>query len=166
MKMQPDFTKLFYSYFGNTPKKVTYEIRQGPNRYYDLIFLSSLIHDARFSHINIRFNRKRLTIPINRDCWELGFIEKEKSSELHIADAILTISPVVSIQWKFNHESDFTPKTELWIQDIWIDRQSIQDDDSMTIIINGFTWKCFLTVIDDNLKIKLRDLGVPHLFKK
>ena len=80
MKKQPDFRQLFYDYFGSNPKKVTYSIRTDSNRYHDLIFLKSLVHDARFKRNEIKLRGKRLIIPINRDCWELGFVKHEKSS--------------------------------------------------------------------------------------
>jgi hypothetical protein len=98
MKKQPDFTQLFYEFFGNKPRKVQYEVRSGPCRYHDLVFLGSLIHDARFQRQKIQLRGTRLTILVNRDCWELGLTpgeeNGEKYSELHIADAALSISPV------------------------------------------------------------------------
>jgi hypothetical protein len=71
MKPQPDFPKLFFEYFGTKPRKVLYEIRQGPCRFHDLVFLNSLIHDATFHRKDARLSSERLTIPVDRDCWEL-----------------------------------------------------------------------------------------------
>jgi len=171
MKKQLNFVKLFYEHFGDTPNKVTYEVRQDSNRFHDLVFLNSLIHDARFKRESLRHRGKRLSIPIERDCWELHVQHSETSGELYIAQAQLVISPVVSIEWQFKHsvtwsEENFSPKDELWIQDIWIDRQSTQDDDNMPIIINGFTWQCNLTVLEPDLRIRLQDLECPYLHSR
>jgi hypothetical protein len=169
MKKQPDFTKLFYDYFGQTPRKVQYEVRQGPSRYHDLIFLSSLVHDARFQRENIRLRGHRLTVPINRDCWELKSIEYEtataKYAEMHIADATINISPVEEIQWTFEHAFNFAPDRELWIHNLWLERSNF-DADKVLVTIDGVDWKCLLIVGDDDLHIKLRDNEIPYLYSE
>ncbi len=169
MKKQPDFTELFYSCFGQVPRKVQYEVRQGASRYHDLVFPNSLIHDARFVRAKIRLRGRRLTIPINRDCWELKSTiherEKDIYAELHIADAVLTISPIEDIQWTFRHTADFAGDKELWIQDLWIERNDHQDEITK-IVINGFDWKCTLRAQCDDLQIKLKDSEVPYLYSE
>jgi hypothetical protein len=166
MKKQPDFTQLFYDYFGQIPRKVQYEVRQGPARYHDLVFLNSLLHDARFQREKIRLRGRRLSIPINRDCWELKYTDYEKDSvkyaELHIADALLVIAAIEKIQWTFDHNFDFAPDSELWIHSIWLERNSLQND-KMQVIIDGSDWECILTVDGDEFQIKLRDNEVPYL---
>jgi len=169
MKDQPDFTKLFYEYFGQTPRKVHYIVRPYPHRFHDLIFLNSLIHDSRFQRNKISMRGHRLTIPINRDCWELKYTDYEKNSvkyhELHIADARLSIFPVNSIRWSFNHEYDFPSDKELWIQSLWIDRK-FDDEENTVVTIHGIDWKCMMLAVDEELLIKLHDIEVPYLFSK
>jgi hypothetical protein len=43
----PDFTALFFASLGARSKPILYELRDGPEMLHDLVFLSSLIHDAR-----------------------------------------------------------------------------------------------------------------------
>ena len=167
MRKQPDFVELFRKHFGDTPSKVTYRVRQDSNRFHDLIFLTSLVHDARFNRKQVVLRGTRLVIPIERDCWELPHVQhSDTSGELHIARARLTISPVRHIEWQFQHKTDFSADTELWIQNVWIDRQATQADDTMPVVINGFTWKCILTVHEPDLTIRLQDLETPHLYSE
>ena len=159
MKNQPDFRQIFFDYFGSTPKKVTYSIRPCSYRYHDLIFLSSLIHDARFKREDIQIRGRRLIIPINRDCWELDL----GGNELYIADASLSISPVFDLEWHFNNEMDFNPDTELWITDL-----SIQEESSevLKIVIIGHAWSLHMKAFDDDFKMKLQDLEIPYLYSQ
>ena len=167
MKKQPDFKKLFYDHFGGTPQKVTYSVRSDSNRFHDMVFLNSLIHDSRFKREKIQQRGTRLIIPINRDCWEIPLVHRDKPSrhsELHIANAQLTIAPVLQIAWSYRHGIKFLNKTELWIQNIWLNRQD--NEETATLALNGFDWNCALTVNTDNLVIKLQDLEIPCLFSK
>lgn len=164
MKKQPDFAALFLRHFGDVPTRVTYQVRQDSNRFHDLVFLISLIHDARFKREDVSLRGKRLSIPIERDCWELGTVQRPNGAELHLAQAWMTISPVLEIEWRFEHAAQFAPDTELWIQEIWLDRRATRADDTMPVIIKGFTWECVLTVHEPDLKIRLQDLETPHLY--
>lgn len=167
MKKQPDFKKLFYDHFGSTPQKVTYSVRSDSNRFHDMVFLSSLIHDSRFKIEEMRQRGKKIIIPINRDCWEIPRVRYEKPSphsELHIANAQLTIAPVLGITWTYRHGIKFSNKSELWIQNIWLNRQ---DNEEMgTLALNGFDWNCALIVNTDDLVIKLQDLEIPYLYSQ
>lgn len=166
MKKQPDFPELFRKHFGVKPSKVTYQVRQDSNRFHDLVFLNSLIHDARFKREQAVLRGKRLSISLERVCWELGTVENSDCAELHIAQARLTISPVLKIEWRFEEKTEFSSNTELWLQDIWLDRQATQADDTMPIVVNGFTWQCVLTVHEPDLKIRLQDLETPYLYSE
>src|SRR5512139_4057654 len=95
---QPDFTKIFADYFGAKPRKVIYELRPPPNFIHDLVFLSSLVHDATLKRSRIIIKGKSLIIPIMRDCWELYIHDK---SELQTAKSILRFSPVADLEWIF-----------------------------------------------------------------
>jgi hypothetical protein len=163
MKNQPDFKKLFYDFFGSKPKKVTYSIRHDSNRYHDLIFLTSLIHDARFKRSDIKRRGKKLTILLNRDCWELGFVKHEKSSELYITNSLLSISPVVNIEWRYNNESKFNPESELWIHDVIIQRESFT---TLKVVLDGDGWSLHLNASDVEFKMGFYDLEVPYLYSQ
>ncbi len=164
MKKQPDFAELFQKHFGQTPAKVTYQVRQDSNRFHDLIFLNGLIHDARFKREEVILRDARLSIPIERDCWELPHVQhSDTRGEMYIAQARLTVSPVRAIEWRFEHKTEFSSDTELWIHDMWLNRQDTQADDIMPVVVNGFTWECVLTVYEPDLKIRLQDLETPYL---
>lgn len=161
MNKQPDFRQLFYDYFGSKPKKVNYFIRQDSNRYHDLIFLKSLIHDARFKRIDFRLRGKKIAIQLNRDCWELGFVERNESSELYIANSRLSISPVFDIEWHSCHGYGINPESELWIHDVVIQRES---SEMLKIILDGDKWSLHMKALDDDFRMKVQDLEVPYLY--
>ena len=160
MKNQPDFRQLFHDYFGSAPKKVTYSIRHDSNRYHDLIFLKSLIHDARFKRKDLKLRGKICTIPINRDCWELGFSEQ---NELHVADSRLSISPVFNLEWRFNNDHSINPNDELWIYDVFIQRES---SEILVVVLDGDSWSLHMRAYDDDFKMKVQDIETPYLYSQ
>jgi hypothetical protein len=169
MKEQPDFTKLFFEHFHPTPRKVEYEIRQGVLGFHDLIFLSSLVHDARFQKRNVIYKNKRLAIPLERDCWEIPAVQKEGHNELYITNSRLMIFPVEQIEWSFSHELNFNVNTELWINHVWCDFHwtwSASAEESIPMYIYGVDWKCHLLVNEVDLKIKLHDIEIPYLYSQ
>ena len=161
MKKQPDFRQLFYDYFGSKPKKVTYSIRQDSNRYHDLLFFKSLIHDARFKRKDIKIRGKKLTVQLNRDCWELGFVEHKKHSELYIANSRMSISTVSDLEWRFHNESEMNPESELWIHDILIQRESYE---ILKVILDGDGWSLHMKASDDDFNMTIQDIEVPYLY--
>jgi hypothetical protein len=164
MKKQPDFTKLFREYFGNTPKRVTYTLRQEPNRLHDLVFLLSLIHDARFQRKDIVLRGKRLILPIERDCWELGLGDHAASMELYVARSRLIVSPVTAIRWSLCQDATVAPDDELWIDHVWLDDRSKNVVDRL--IISGSTWDCTITGPEDDLTVRLEDVETPYLYSE
>lgn len=163
MKKQPDFKQLFYDYFGSKPKKVNYIVRHDSNRYHDLIFLNSLIHDSRFKRKDTKVYGKKLIIKLNRDCWELGFVEQENNSELHIANSQLTISPIIEFEWRFQNDSAAEKNTDLWIDDILIERESYA---ILKVVLEGDGWSLHVKVIYDDFKMRIQDLEVPYLYSQ
>ncbi|MCF6314003.1 MAG: hypothetical protein L3J39_16270 [Verrucomicrobiales bacterium] len=165
MNKQPNFQELFYQYFGSTPKKITYSIRSGANRLHDIIFLKSLIHDARFVRSRIEINEKRLMIPINRDCWELGIVkhEKKRGSELYVTDACLSVSPVADLEWSFNNEEDFNLDTELWISDLIVQKMSCE---LLKVRFEGDFWSLSFTVPKNDFKMCIQDSEIPYLYSE
>ena len=163
MKKQPDFRQIFYDYFGSKPKKTTYSIRHDSNRYHDLIFLKSLIHDARFKRTDLKLRGKKLTIQLERDCWEFGFVKHNESSELHIANSRLSVSPVFDIDWRFSIEHEIIPENELWIHDVIIQRESYE---ILQVIFDGDGWSLHMKASDDDFNMKIQDLEVPYLYSE
>ena len=165
MKKQPDFKNLFYDHFGGTPQKVTYSVRSDSNRFHDMVFLNSLIHDSRFKAEKMQQRGTKLIIPITRDSWEIPLVHRDKpshQSELYIANAHLTISSVIGITWSYRHGIKFSEKTELWLQEIWLDRQD--NDEIRALTLCGFDWQCVLNLRTEKILIKLQDLEVPFLY--
>jgi hypothetical protein len=160
---QPDFRQLFYDHFGTVPKKVAYNVRQDSNRYHDLVFLASLIHDARFKMKRAVLKGNRLTIPLNRDCWELGITQRAGIGELHIADAKLTIASVISVEWRFPHGFEAQAK-ELWIGSIWLNPEG--DSETRDLVIDGDDWKCIITLNTEDIRIRLVDAETPYLYSE
>jgi len=158
---QPDFQRLFFDHFGGVPRKVAYSVRQDSNRRHDMVFLSSLIHDARFRESDVALHGKRLTIPINRDCWELGFVKNTTGSELYVADSRLTISPVRSLEWRVSQGFKMD-KTEFWIGSVWLAEDTIGDE--RDLVIDGHNWRCVVTLETEDITIRLSDLETPFLY--
>ena len=160
---QPDFQKLFYEHFGGVPRKVTYSIRQDSNGGHDLIFLESLIHDARFKMSDVVLHGKRLKITVNRDCWELGMVEHKDSTELYVANSKLTICQVCSIEWRIPHGMKME-ETELWIRSMSLTPPT--HDNKRNMMINGHGWSCVVMLNDDDVTIRLADQETPHLYSE
>jgi hypothetical protein len=158
---QPDFQKLFFDYFGQVPRKVVYSVRQDSNQRHDLIFLSSLIHDARFKMSKVRLRGNRLTIPMNRDCWELGMVNHDGVAELYVAEAKLTIGRVHSVEWRIPH--GLKPEE----MELWIGRVSLTppgNDDTCDFAIEGDDWSCIIRLRDNDIAIRLADQETPYLY--
>ena len=186
MRQQPDFQRLFSDYFGSVPKRITYEVRQDANSHHDMAFLSGLIHDARFKLPDVNLRGTRLTIDLNRDCWELGYRSKNGVSELHIANSRLTITSVADLEWRFQYSPDMDGSSELWIMNICyssdelpsvartvaesvrLQNPKIKDDFVFSfpdrVTLNGWFWSLQIALID--AKIKLSDKEMPYLFSE
>jgi hypothetical protein len=159
MKEQPDFTKLFREFFGEIPKKATYHLRDGPNRIHDLVFLGSIIHDATFRQKDFLLRGTRLTIPIERDCWEL--LRSNELNKLLVARSRLIVSPVNAIRWSFRHGAAIAPDDCLWIDHVWLDDRSKNPYDRL--IISGSAWDCAITANECDLAVRLEDAETPYL---
>lgn len=158
---QPNFDALFYETFGANSHPVSYAIRRGPNCGHDLIFVSSLTHDARILNPDAQPNDGRLEIRLNRDCWELGFTSRERCSELHIADSQLSFTAVNSVQWHFDNPLTHEP----WLDYLWIDRERSNGPDAQfTFYLVGSNWKCTVSMVKDDWTIQLNDAELPYLW--
>jgi len=159
---QPDFQKIFFDYFGKIPRKVSYSVRQDSNRDHDLIFLGSLIHDARFMVPKVTFRRNRLLIPMNRDCWELGIDKEDGTLGLYTTESRLTIYPVCSVEWSFTHGLQME-RQELGITNLWLLQPT--NSENRALIIDGFDWSCKVTFPELNLHVTLKDTEIPSFHK-
>lgn len=159
---QPDFTRIFFDHFGRKPKKVRYELRVPPYFLHDLAFMSSLIHDARFFRKDIILRGERLTIPINRNCWEIPLAQ---NNELHIAKAKLTFITAQDLTWVF-HDIDIADKDqELWIDGLCINESyRTHTSDRFDFTICGHGWKLAFTLEDYINVVRLQDIEVPYLY--
>lgn len=165
MTKQPDFNKLFFDYFGRKTKKVTYELRLPPNLLHDLVFMSSLVHDARFHIKDIVIRGKKLTIPIERDCWELP--KMPETNELHVTRSRLVFTTVHDIRWEFKDISKASPDKELWIDYLYIDEDFRSDkSDYFTFTIAGDDWKLIFSLKEYDFTAKLQDEEAPYLYSE
>lgn len=163
MKSQPDFQKLFFEFFGPSPKKVTYKVRPDSNRKHDLIFLDSLIHEARINPGKMKIQKKRLTLTLNRDCWELGLVECKKGFELYVADSQLTIYPISEVKWCFQNNYLVKTGKDLWIRNLVLERSGIE---MPRIILEGLNWSFHVQVTREDFTMKLQDVENPYLFSQ
>jgi hypothetical protein len=161
---QPDFTKIFFDYFGGRPRKVRYELRFPPYFLHDLAFLNSLVHDASLFPRDVVLRGEKLTIPIERDCWE---IPKAQGNELHIAKAKLVLQTVQDLRWVFEGIDKADPDQELSIDGLCINesyRSHTADRFDFTIIGHG--WQLEFTLKQFDFIVKLQDVELPYLFSQ
>lgn len=158
---QPDFQGLFFEHLGGKPRKQRYELRFGTsNLYHDVIFLSSLIHDARFKMDNIRTRGHRLYIDLERDTWELGM------EPLNYCKSRLTICGVVGTELRDENPLDERCE-ELCVRDIALteewDHYDYSKDSRFRLVLNCDD-KVFHMFLDEKLaSVVLRDTTVVQL---
>jgi hypothetical protein len=161
---QPDFTKLFFDHFGGKPKRVKYELRLPPHLLHDLVFLTSLVHDARFHRKNIHIRGDRLSVPMSRDCWEIPMTE---NNELHVAESKLTFTTARDLKWIFMGMNEPDRDCELCIDCLFIDeRFRSHHSDRMGFVISGHQWRLEFTLDKMDYSVKLQDLEVPYLYSQ
>jgi hypothetical protein len=158
--IQPDFQSIFFDHFGSKPRRHRYELRFGTsNLHHDVIFLGSLIHDARFTRVGIQLRKGKIKIPIERDTWEVGTLVRENASELHYCKSELTFSGVKSVEWRFTG-SVAAESDELWIGDLIL-RKLIQRQDYYEFVMSGRDWEVLIVLEEDIASIMLRDKETP-----
>jgi hypothetical protein len=89
----PDFGKYFRT---SNRRHIDFVCRDAPNLLHDIALLRSYVHDASFDRSKIRLAGQVLSIPLQRDRWELY----KESEELQRITATLTISPALAMKWK------------------------------------------------------------------
>jgi hypothetical protein len=158
---QPDFSHLFTKLFRSEPRRIKYEARQDSNLFHDMVFLDSLIHDARIQCNQLKQRGTKLTIPLERDCWELPVKKDSIGVELFTAKATLSISPVLGILWTCNQLNGLKENEILWINGISLNRK---DFDQYDFLIYGKYWSLHLNIGCENTRICLQDIELPHLY--
>ncbi len=163
---QPEFTAVFFTSFGQKPKRVDYSIRFGtPNSLHDLQFLSSLVHDASVNPDELKLRGDRLKIPLVRDCWELCGIEDE-NDDLYVAPTVLSLSPVVEMQWNYKGPAGLKLDSELMISGLHFSEEFWnEDDDLFDVVLRGDRdwWKIRITLRYEGASVRLRDKRKPVL---
>ena len=161
---QPDFTLIFKETFGTKPRPVVYEIRPYASFLHDLAFVSGLIHDARIIPSKLIKTDSCITMPINRDCWELGYTEHAKSVELHMVNSEIRFDGVVSNDF---HNIDSKSNEEYWIDFIWASEEfRFHSSDSFELTIGGNEWKIGIKLSKEDFKILLNDIETPYLYSE
>jgi hypothetical protein len=152
---QPDFRALFFAHFGPVPKRHRYELRfNTSNLHHDLIFLSSLLHDARFSSASARRRGSRVVIDLERDTWEVGTLVHEGTTTLHYLPSRLSIAGVSGEEWRFEKAiPDAT--TELWIDHLSLNRCN-EGGSPFRFVLTGPDWAYRLTLRDEAASVVLR----------
>jgi hypothetical protein len=165
MKKQPDFSKIFFDYFGIKPHKVLYEVREEPNLLHDIVFLGSLIHDAEFKRKEVQLRGNKIIFPIKRDCFEFNNLNVAEKL-IYETNSLLAISPVDNVIWEFNNEVDFRNDKIIYLHHLYVDFLSHRRlGDKINIIFDGGYWKCRITILTNKFKITLKDLEMPSLKK-
>ena len=92
---QPDFNALFFGLSRGRPTKLEYRTRPGPDYLHDVLFVSSLCHDARVLDVALNPSANgsvALTLQLSRDCWERGMCYvKGEGTVLHLQTAKSTL---------------------------------------------------------------------------
>jgi len=161
--MQPDFSALFRR---DTVSELHFRVGGGPNFVHDIQFLSSYLHDGRFSPEAITRSGKSLRIAVERDCWELPRSEGPDSLELRTASACLTLKPVSSIRWEADDLANLG--RELWIESIYVGAAHWETPDVSEVVISAphQGWKLRIFLADDFGDIRLDDLEMPYWHPK
>lgn len=172
MGKQPDFHHLYRNFFYKTdsktgkviPRKICYSIRDYPDRNHDLIFMKSLLHDAIFTRENVVFHKNRwLTITINRDCWELGYVQHPRSVELYTTTTKLSIYPALSWEWRFSHKQEFDRTSDLYLHSIRFEQP---DDNSYQVVLVGHEWSLRINTKEFGMKMLMQDQMLPALWSQ
>ncbi|MHC5541490.1 hypothetical protein ACYOEI_24990 [Singulisphaera rosea] len=159
--MLPDFSAQFQR---GGVSRLHFRARGGSNFVHDVHFLSGYLHDGRFSAAAVTRRGKKLSIAVERDCWELGLIHRPESSQLYIAKSRLTVGPVSSVRWDIDDPSCFDD--ELWIESIYLGAPYWETPEAGELVISAphGGWKLSISLAEDFGDIRLDDLEMPYLF--
>jgi hypothetical protein len=159
--MQPDFSALFRR---EKVAPLHFRVRPGACAVHDIHFLSSYLHDARIRPDAIKRRGGKLTIDLERDCWELGSTEHPRSCELHVAKSRLSVTPVSSVRWETT--DILASDRELWIESIYLGAAHWEAAKASELVLSAPNggWKLIISVARQFGNIRLDDKEVPHLY--
>lgn len=158
MKVPPDFTKLFFDTLGGVAAPIRYPLRDGPCLLHDVAFLSSLLHDARVLNPRADAVDGVLVVRFNRDCWELGQIQTEGSSELYVANSTLTCRGVRSVTWRFLDSVKEPSLNYVWMDDAY------RTEKLFNFSLKGDEWHCRILLSEGEWSVVLEDEETPYLW--
>lgn len=154
MNHQPNFSDLFFalgeSFRLNEQRK--YVIRPLPQMVHDIMFLSSLIHDATFQGGSVELDPSGLlSVPLKRDTWEqfraTGKLDSI-SSRLEFAGIVNSDEINLSIN-----------EGEFMVEYLWVSEDCrIDSKPYFTVSIVGHDWRQDLKLDRVNFSIVLIDL--------
>lgn len=158
---QPDFQALFFAHLGKQPKRQRYELRfNSSNLHHDVVFLTSLVHDARLSVASVKRRGSKLILDLLRDAWELDTVLHAGVPELLVAPSRLTITGVLTLEWRFE---DRVPVNgdELEFQSVEVERAG-EEGEKYRVRLAGFFWSLDLMLDGDRASVVLRDQRKPR----
>jgi len=153
---QPDFGVHFHT---DAPTPIDYESRSGPNLCHDIVYLASYIHDARFKIEHVKLHRTTLTIPLERDRWELY----KSRGRLGSVKSHLTICPALSILWELSGpltaRGGISRVRELFVKDLYLGESYWEDENAGEVVLsNRGIFKLRIRVFEPFV-IRLTDLA-------
>ncbi len=125
------------------------------------------MHDARFHTHSITRRGKKITIMLERDCWEFGHERGAGKNELYVAKCRLTIAPVSKLLWETSLPAD--PNRELWIESIYLGAAHWEhslEASQLVLTAPGGGWKLTFDLSDGFGDIRLDDLEKPYLYSE
>ena len=157
---QPDFQGLFFDFFGPVPKRHRYGLRfKTSNLHHDLIFLTSLLHDARLTLGSVRVRGSNVVINMERDTWEVGFLVREGAPTLHYCRTRLSVGGVRESEWRFRSQPP--PRdAELWLDKLDL-QPSRENCEWFDLRLLGEGWEYHLVLVEEEAAVLLRDLARP-----
>lgn len=145
----------YRDFFAGTPKKIRYEVRLG-SELFDIHILSGLVHDASFTYKDIMFQNEKLTIPIERLCWEQND---------YVTHSMLTFKTVKDMKWTFFRPHVPDPDASLEINYFHLGKRLSDTDERFSFTICGHRWELEFSLENSvHYSIILRDLEVPHAY--
>ena len=162
IRPQPDFQALFFAHFGRTPRPHRYEVRFGTsNVYHDVIFLDSLVHDARLSRGSVRRQGRTVTIRLKRETWEVGTLVLKGAPALHQVGSSLKIKGVERVVWHFADSRSRVWK-ELSLRGAHL--QPPSESEAYEFVLDGYRWQLRLRLKEYHAGIVLQDTGAPRRY--
>jgi hypothetical protein len=158
-KVPPDFTQLFFDALGGVAEPIRYALRSGPCLLHDVAFVSSLLHDARVLNPRVDAVDGVLVVRFNRDCWELGAVHQQDSSELYVADSTLTCRGVRAVTWHLPKNDGKEP----WLDYVWLD-DAYRTEEQFSFFLKGHDWHCRIVLGANEWSVTLEDKETPYLW--